>query len=502
MGIKIKIIKALEEVNAMAVGSVEGAPGAFGDKETVDAFNRKQAVDQRLKGGKLVEMYSSSVSAGVTNNSERDDQAIFDGFEKRGIEQGLQNIKESENTAPMKVPPEEAATVIDPMGSAIKSLGIKTIKAAQDAGFKFISHLGGGQFGQVFRVQNKNTGEEFALKIVGGTPLSVDREVRNYELVQQARKKSPTIAKHFPETFASWKEKGYGYIVMEILEDVKYKDEAMVVDRTNILSRDHSTVLRGRDVEVGQPQYRHYRDQSKKAAYWFINEFVDSLRGKAQEIQDEALLGLVGTVPDDIDYSDLLMNVSPAAMLGLKAKFEIKGFGGGNNKNESLDFFLSNENDYPQSSRLLKMVVQEAPGAPYVAAGIAVVGKTAEMIRRRAMESIGYNNVPTRRLDKAAFLAMLPLIRGYRETSTMRLQYDKSGPEVATGKLTEKWDQVAKELHDLTGLAPRDVHYGNIMQRPSGDLVIVDLGLFKNEKDSARMFETKKYKIKLLRKSR
>ena len=86
MGIKIKIIKALEEVNAMAVGSVEGAPGAFGDKETVDAFNRKQAVDQRLKGGKLVEMYSSSVSAGVTNNSERDDQAIFDGFEKRGID--------------------------------------------------------------------------------------------------------------------------------------------------------------------------------------------------------------------------------------------------------------------------------------------------------------------------------------------------------------------------------------------------------------------------------
>ena len=76
----------------------------------------------------------------------------------------------------------------------------------------------------------------------------------------------------------------------------------------------------------------------------------------------------------------------------------------------------------------------------------------------------------------------------------------RKGPSVEAGSARETWDKIAKELYDLTGLAPRDVHYGNVMQRPNGDLVIVDLGLFKNKDDTEGLFETKKYKLKILRK--
>ena len=95
---------------------------------------------------------------------------------------------------------------------------------------------------------------------------------------------------------------------------------------------------------------------------------------------------------------------------------------------------------------------------------------------------------------------MLPYVKGYREFSTMRIGYDKKGPKVAVGTEKETWDKIAQELFKATGLVPRDVHYGNVMQRPSGDLVIVDLGLFKMQGDSPGLFETKKYKLKILRK--
>jgi hypothetical protein len=101
--------------------------------------------------------------------------------------------------------------------------------------------------------------------------------------------------------------------------------------------------------------------------------------------------------------------------------------------------------------------------------------------------------------DRVVFPLLLRYVKGYREYSNMRSGYDKKGQQVATGTEKEFWDKIARELFDATGLAARDVHYGNVMQRPSGDLVIVDLGLFKMKGDSAGLFESKKYKIKILR---
>ena len=60
MKIKIKSKKNLEEINAMSAGSVQGYAGSpLSSKEEVEKFNKKQEKDQRLKGEKLAEMYST-----------------------------------------------------------------------------------------------------------------------------------------------------------------------------------------------------------------------------------------------------------------------------------------------------------------------------------------------------------------------------------------------------------------------------------------------------------
>ena len=47
--------------------------------------------------------------------------------------------------------------------------------------------------------------------------------------------------------------------------------------------------------------------------------------------------------------------------------------------------------------------------------------------------------------------------------------------------------QSIMELHDATGLFARDLHDGNAMRRPDGDIVIVDVGMFKTAAELQQM---------------
>jgi serine/threonine protein kinase len=500
---KIKIKRKLKEMSSMGGGAVQGYAGSpLASKEENEKFNKKQEEEQRLKGQKLAEMYSTQGLSGRNKQQLVSGEEEHEGHVERSKHQGLKNVMEADDeTATMDMDPRvNKPTELSNFGSNLQDLSPTARKAVTDAGYKFVDYLGGGQFGKVFKVKNPATNRDEAMKIVMGTPNSVNREVRNYDLVQRARKKSPIIAKHFPETYASWQQDGFGYIAMEILEPVKYADAAMVVDRTHILStKAKGDQLLDKEGEKGSEVYSHYRDQSKKAAFWFTNSFVDSLRGASADIESKALAGSLSNLPE-MDFSDLLMEISPAAMLGLKAQMDTGNINFSDNIDEHINFFVNNKKDLPLSSRLVSIVLSEVPDAPHVAVAIAKIGNVALNIRGRGQQAIGYNNLNMRDLDRAAYRVMLPYVKGYREFSTMRIGYDKKGPQVSTGTEKESWDKIAKELYDLTGLAPRDVHYGNVMQRPSGDLVIVDLGLFKNKTDSAGMFESKKYKLKILRK--
>jgi len=476
---RIKIKKNLKEMSGAGGGAVAGH------------------VDPRANE-RMDEMFSSQGISGRVYRVSISGEKEHAGRVER--DKDLMNVFENEdrtNTLELSPDQNNINTAIDPLGNARQNTPFKALKAVKDAGYEIIGYLGGGQFGKVFKVKNPAHNREEALKIVMGTPRSVSREVRNYSLVQQARSQSDLIAKHFPETYASWEQDNFGFIAMEILRPVANAADAFLVDRHHILSRDmrKQGIIADKEIEAGTEAYKNYRDQSKKAAQWFDTEFSDSLRGSAQ-FEMMALAG-IDNLPE-MDFSDLLMEVSPTAMAGLKAQSDMKSPAFQNKVDEHLNMFLNNAQDLPKSAEILRIVKSETTGAPYVAVGIAMVGNVILNIRAKAMNEKG---IPIHfgDLDRVVSDKLKEYIIGYREFSSMRISYDRQGPQVAAGTAKEKWDTIAKELYDLVGLAPRDVHYGNVMERPNGDLVIVDLGLFKTKDDPEGMFETLRFNIKILR---
>lgn len=473
---RIKIKKNLKEISAS--GGVAGHVDPRAN-ERMDEMFSSQGISGRV--------YRVSIS-GEKEHAARVER-----------DKDLMNVMENNTTNTLELSPDQAQipTVIDPLRNAMQNTPFKALKAVKDAGYEIVGYLGGGQFGKVFKVENPARNREEALKIVMGTPRSISREVRNYSLVQQARTQSDLIAKHFPETYSSWEQDGFGFVAMEILSPVANAADAFLVDRHHILSRDmrKQGIIADKEIEAGTEAYKNYRDQSKKAAQWFDTEFSDSLRGSSQ-FEMMALAG-IDDLPD-MDFSDLLMEISPTAMAGLKAQSDMKSPAFQDKVEEHLNLFLNNSQDLPKSAEVLEIIKNETAGAPHVAVGIAMVGNVVLNIRAKAMNEKG---IPLnfRDLDRVVRSQLEQYIIGYREFSSMRITYDRQGPQVAAGTAKEKWDTIAKELYDLVGLAPRDVHYGNVMERPNGDLVIVDLGLFKTKDDPEGMFETLRFNVKILR---
>jgi len=498
MKFKIKIKKNLEEMSSMTGGAIQGYGAPFGDSEGNESFNKKQEKDQRLKGHKLVEMYSTQGTSGKNKQQLIDGDIEHDRYLERSKAQGLKNVMESDEDSTLdlgtKDDPALANTEISPLSSARQQTPAKALKAVRDAGYELVSPLGGGQFGKVFKVKSKSDQKEYALKIVMSTPYANQREVRNYQTIQTARQQSPLLAKHFPETFATWQQDGFGFIVMEVLEPVRYGEESMVPDRTYVASTENPLDVWDPALDTDPEGRKQYRDQSLKAAYWYDNVFLPSLRGSSTEIENHALSRLQNV--QAVDTDELLMQVSPAALSGLKAQYDRGQEGFQDQHDLHLDFFLSNESNFPNTHRLLRIVAAETANAPYAPVALAKIGNIILNIRAAAIQQSGgqINNID---LDNTIFKFLLKYVKEYRQTSTMRLGYDLKGQKVEQDSLKSTWDAVAKELFDVAGLAARDVHYGNILQRPSGDLVIVDVGLFRKKGEKFRMFEGKKYHLKI-----
>ena len=97
MKLKIKKKKqVIDELNSMSGGSVQGYGGPLGDDKTVDAFNKKEEREQRLKGSKLAEMYSTQGLAGKNVQQLVSGEEEHEGHVERSQAQGLKNVMEEE----------------------------------------------------------------------------------------------------------------------------------------------------------------------------------------------------------------------------------------------------------------------------------------------------------------------------------------------------------------------------------------------------------------------
>jgi hypothetical protein len=103
MKIKIKIIRSLDEISSVSGGSSQGYGAPFGSPEGIDAFNKEQERDQRLKGDSLIEMFSSQGIAGRNMQQVVSPEKEFAGHLERSQHQGLQNFKQPEKIRTFKI---------------------------------------------------------------------------------------------------------------------------------------------------------------------------------------------------------------------------------------------------------------------------------------------------------------------------------------------------------------------------------------------------------------
>ena len=94
---KIKIKRKLKEMSSMGGGAVQGYAGSpLASKEENEKFNKKQEEEQRLKGQKLAEMYSSSALSGRNRIPIVSGEEEHAGHVERSKHQGLRNVMEAE----------------------------------------------------------------------------------------------------------------------------------------------------------------------------------------------------------------------------------------------------------------------------------------------------------------------------------------------------------------------------------------------------------------------
>ena len=79
--------------------------------------------------------------------------------------------------------------------------------------------------------------------------------------------------------------------------------------------------------------------------------------------------------------------------------------------------------------------------------------------------------------------------KNYRMSSSLKSGYTAKdvGQDGGRTDAAESIYQAIMKLQEETGLFARDLHDGNAMRRPGGDIVIVDVGMFKTEDEIQQM---------------
>ena len=120
-----------------------------------------------------------------------------------------------------------------------------------------------------------------------------------------------------------------------------------------------------------------------------------------------------------------------------------------------------------------------------------------------ALARIGYfTETPEKEINQMIKEMSAEFINGYRKATGFPVSFGSSGELKSPGSEygpSKDLYKAMRSLYEKTGLLAKDVHDGNVMLRDgSNDLVIVDLGLFKQL--SKPVSESRRYKIKLLTK--
>ena len=522
---KIKIKRKLQETSG--VGGVAGFPGGF-SPEVVGRSNKEEEEASKLKGDRLEELLSTSTQRLGIRLKVVSGEKAHAGHLERSQHQGLRNVVEDVDElegatidlnnpdAPewakdvVKDKPEEAEET-----TAAQEYNPFVYKEVLSHGYQLQDILGSGYYGTVFSAEDIKTGGDYVIKVVGlgegrgsDSNTGVDRELRNYSTISQAASTDEAMWKHFPEVYETWKKElsewtGLGFIVMEKLVPLTDAESAFVPDLNYVLA--NKKLMDAADMD----DYEGGRDQSLKAK-WFLNKEGDLLN---LSIDAQAAIEFVG---GDVEFGsgnreldDLAASVhqyrlsryekmqdsSPEkidALIDQRVQF----IRGESDDTDGYKDILWTARDYYS---ILKKEVTEAPYALLILLDLMVA-----IIKASKIGSVDGGNV-RKEIQRVA----TGYINGIRKTTTIPISLNQK--DVGRDKKYRSAFHAAgadlfhaiQLLHKKTGLIPRDVHNENVMKREgSGDIVIVDVGLFKLDKDwSAEpksVSESRKYRIKVL----
>lgn len=323
--------------------------------------------------------------------------------------------------------------------------------------------LGMGKYGLVL----PGVSDEFgpvAIKVLQPSQSSTKREVRNYKTVNEARSKSPFVKKHFPEVYhIDETNSSFTLIIMEILdhgEGVEYEKISMLFGGLN------TALMPSEDEkEVGANHDRLFR--SRENRYYMMFKDKNSQDSVIQDFED--------------NFPRKLHFLSPT----MKKFFSY------------LDAYVSNKEYSQKKLQLLNILSLSNDAKLYLNNWMTgkpkAIFEDAPWIMTFIIEQLdALDQHPNKMLFVQHHEDLIVFwLEWFRKNSPIGL---RSGDEdayeledvgaqpdqIAVFKEAESIRRAIMDLKKITGLQATDMHDRNVMIRPqTGDIVIVDLGLFR-----------------------
>lgn len=340
-------------------------------------------------------------------------------------------------------------------------------------GYVLQQELGQGMNGTVYKAKN-NLNQDCAVKIVIGD--QAQRELNNYQTIGAARSANELIAKHFPVVFDAWSPtNNIAVIAMEMLQPLNAAQATFIPDASFLAGKNKPHKL-----AVASDSYMGMRDMSQRFTHYIQNNIQE-----VSAMFDAGVRNLIMDYNNDWrgklsseKFQSAKSEVSPESLLQImkiaaqapqmsQQYFE--------NRKASMTRVLGAGSD---AIHFMEILQQEAPNALGANAALAEIAFRIMLVGLMAQMNPDEIDAEIRGFAKsflqtARQFTQMPM--GY-EVPTINMPQRSHERRFLTSKGLHS---AIKALYDQTGLIAKDLHDSNVMARPNGDVVIVDVGLFR-----------------------
>lgn len=380
-----------------------------------------------------------------------------------------------------------SSAIGDPVEVAKESL--------EEKGYSIEKELGKGMNGTVYLATNKLK-QKCAVKIVIGEPA--EKELSNYQTISDARSSSALIEKHFPNVFEAWSPtKDVAIIAMEVLTPLTDAQASFVPDASFLHGKNKPWRL-----AAAADVYSGMRDMSKRFTHYIQNniQYVASrMEYFAHQLTNDWDGEYMGRMTVE-KMASLSADVADDKLLDIMKMFEANPPMGKSFIANRKSAFAKNLGTSSSAVHFVEILDEESPeslGANAVFIQIAfkimVAGLTASQKPDRIDGAI--SDYAKSALASARRFTQIHM--GYNQPELRR-----SNKNHEREFLTSRGLHAAiVALHKQTGLMAKDLHDQNIMANAAGDLIIVDVGLFRldNSWNGGKLQEMLKIRKKMLR---